>query len=349
LAIECPERPTLKDVARLAGVHPATASRALSGSRTVSPEHARAVQRAARSLNYHVNPIGRALKRRATSTIGMIVPDIENPFFPAMVRNVERALDREGFGLLLCDADNSVEVEAQRMDALLRRQVDSLIISSVHAQDSRKAVLRAAAEVPVVQVDRIVDASTDAVEVDQHGAIEAVVDHLRSTGRRRFAFVTSGEPISPIRGRLDAYRDILAADRAAQRRIYVGDLTLAWGTEAATRMLAGPDPVPDAVICANDLIAVGVMQTLRRAGVDVPGDTAVTGIDDTAVAEIAEPSLTTVRQPIEQIGDEAVRMMLSRLREADCAPRRLMLSPRLVVRESTGPRGPERVGPSRPG
>jgi LacI family transcriptional regulator len=259
-----PERPTLKDVARLAGVHPATASRALSGARTVSPEHARAVQRAARSLNYHVNPIGRALKRRATSTIGMIVPDIENPFFPAMVRNVERALDREGFGLLLCDADNSVEVEAQRMDALLRRQVDSLIISSVHAQDSRKAVLRAAAEVPVVQVDRIVDASTDAVEVDQHGAIEAVIDHLRSTGRRRFAFVTSGEPISPIRGRLDAYRDILAADRAAQRRIYVGDLTLAWGTEAATRMLAGPDPVPDAVICANDLIAVGVMQTLRR-------------------------------------------------------------------------------------
>ncbi len=129
-----PARPTLRDVAKLAGVHPATASRALSGARRVNPELARAVQQAAHSLNYSVNPIGRALKQRATGTVGMVVPDIENPFFPAMVRAIEGVLATEDLGLFLCDANNSARVEAARVDALLRRQVDGLIISPVHAR-----------------------------------------------------------------------------------------------------------------------------------------------------------------------------------------------------------------------
>jgi LacI family transcriptional regulator len=327
--------PTIKDVAALAGVHPATASRALSGARAVSPELVRAVQRAARKLNYRVNPIGRALKRGASGTVGMVVPDIENPFFPALVRAVERALHREGLGLFLCDADNSVPIEAERLDELLLRHVDGLIISPVDASRSAEAVRAAAARVPVVQVDRMADVPTDAVGVDQHGMVEAVVGHLRAAGRRRFAFISSGEANSPSTERLAAYRRVFAGDPGALARVYVGELTLAWGTKAAGTLLSGGQPLPDALLCANDLIAIGAMQTLRGAGVRVPEDVAIAGVDDTPFARVAEPALTTVAQPVGQIGDEAVRMLLTRKREPHLAPRRLILAGQLVARDST--------------
>jgi LacI family transcriptional regulator len=333
--------PTMKDVAALAGVHPATASRALSGARTVSPELVRAVQRAARKLNYRVNPIGRALKQGATGTVGVVVPEIENPFFPALVRAVEGAAHREGLGLFLCDADNSAQIEAERVDELLRRQVDGLIISPVHALRSAEAVRAAAERVPVVQVDRMVDAPTDMVGVNQHGMIEAVVDHLRSAGRVRFAFITSGEANSPVTERLAGYRRVFAEDPGALDRIQVGDLTLEWGAKAAGALLAGSEPLPDALVCANDLIAIGAMQTLRRAGVRVPEDVAIAGIDDTPFARVAEPLLTTVAQPVGQIGDEAVRMLLTRRREPHLAPRRLVLTGRLVPRDSTPAPAPD--------
>ncbi|GIH16415.1 LacI family DNA-binding transcriptional regulator [Rugosimonospora africana] len=327
--------PTIKDVAALAGVHPATASRALSGARTVSPELVRAVQRAARKLNYRVNPIGRALKQGASGTVGMVVPDIENPFFPALVRAVESALHREGLGLFLCDANNSVRIEAERLDELLLRHVDGLIISPVDAERSAEAVRAAAGRVPVVQVDRTVDVSTDAVAVDQHGMMEAVVGHLRASGRQRFAFITSGEANSPSIERLAAYRRVFAGDPGALARVQVGDLTLEWGAKAAGTLLSGGEPLPDALICANDLIAIGAMQTLRRAGVRVPEDVAIVGVDDTPFARVAEPPLTTVAQPVGQIGDEAVRMLLTRKREPHLAPRRLTLAGQLVARDST--------------
>ncbi len=329
-----PARPTLRDVAKLAGVHPATASRALSGARRVNPEFARAVQQAAESLNYSVNPIGRALKQRATGTVGMVVPDIENPFFPAMVRAIEAALATEDLGLFLCDADDSARVEAARVEALLRRQIDGLIISPVHAELSRPAILAACGQVPVIQVDRVLDAPTDVVAVDQAKIIAMMVEHMRSTGRAQLAFVTSGEPISPMTERLASYRRSVGREYGGDR-IYAGELSVDWGIKAAAAMLAGRAPLPDGVVCANDLIAIGVMRALRAAGVRVPHDVAVAGVDDTPLAQVTEPALTSVRQPVGQLGDEVVRMLLIRRRIPDLAPRRLVLSPELVVRGST--------------
>ncbi len=149
-----PARARLREVAELAGVHPSTASRALSGSRAVRPDVAAAVQRAAEKLDYRVDPIGRALRGERTGTVGMVVPDIVNPFFPAVVQAVEQALHADGRSLFLCDASNDARVEAERIEALLDRRVDALIISPVHQHYSAPAVLKAASRVPVVQVDR---------------------------------------------------------------------------------------------------------------------------------------------------------------------------------------------------
>lgn len=316
-------------------MHPSTASRVLSGSRTVGPELARAVRRAARELDYQVNQIGRALRRQVSGTIGLVVPDIDNPFFPAMVQAIDRAAHRKDCGLFLCDANNDPEVEASRLQALLQRQVDGVIISPVHRHRSVAAVRATAHETVVVQVDRIVDTPTDIVAVDQAQTINLLIDHLASLGRRRIAFITAAESMSTIAERLTAYQARMAADREALRRVYVGDLSLEWGGKAVLRILETGAPLPDALICANDLIALGAMQQLRRSGLRIPDDVAVTGIDDTPFGLIVEPELTTVRQPIDQIGEEAVSMLLSRQQDRARAPRRLTLTPELIVRRST--------------
>ncbi|MBO0802701.1 MAG: LacI family DNA-binding transcriptional regulator [Nocardiopsaceae bacterium] len=326
---------TLRDVARRAGVHPSTASRVLSDSRPVRPELARAVRQAARELDYQVNQIGRALRRQESGTVGMVVPEIDNPFFPEMVQAIDRALHRQGLGLFLCDANNDPELEADRLRVLLRRQVDGVIISPVHRERSAEAIRSAAREVVVVQVDRSVDAHTDVVAVDQGQAIGLLIDHVTSLGRRRIAFITCDDSVSTAAERLAAYRARMAGDRDALGRVYAGDLSLRWGGEAVRTMMAAPTPLPDALICANDLIALGAMQRLRWAGVRVPDDIAVTGIDDTPFGRVCEPELTTVRQPVDQIGDEAVAMLRRRQHDPGLAPRRLTLSPELIIRRST--------------
>lgn len=295
------------------------------------------MRRAARDLDYRVNHIGRALRRQTSGTIGVVVPDIDNPFFPAMVQAIDRALHRQECGLFLCDANNDPEVEGDRLRALLQRQVDGVIISPVHRQRSAEAVRQTASEVVVVQVDRAVDAPTDIVSVDQARAIIMLVDHLVLLGRQRIAFITSDDSISTVADRLVAYRTRMAGDPGALHRIYTGELTLAWGGAAVGQMLQEGGPLPDALICANDLIALGAMQQLHQAGVAIPEQVAVVGIDDTPFARVSEPDLTTIRQPVDQIGDEAVTMLFGRQRDPGRAPRRLSLLPELVVRRSTAP------------
>jgi LacI family transcriptional regulator len=338
---ELPDRRvTLRDVAQLAGVHPTTASRILNGSRAGDPDAASRVHKAARALGYRANRIAQALRQQNTTTVGMVVPDLENPFFPALVKSVESALNLEGYALLLCDAQDDPRVERQRIDALLQRQVDGLILCPVHMSASVPAVEGAAQTVPTVQVDRRVAVTTDFVGVDQSAVVALVVDHLKSSGRHRLAFLTSADSVSTIAERTSAYQRSLAADPTSRDRIFVGSLTLHSGIEATSQLLSSGEPLPDALVCANDLIALGAMQRLRRAAIRVPDQIAVTGVDDTAFGQIAEPELTTVRQPIDQLGQEAVTMLLSRLRpnrRVRGATRTMVLTPELLIRRSTAP------------
>lgn len=330
-------RPTLRDVALAAGVSPATVSRVLAGSRNVGEPLASTVREAAAQLDYRPNSAARALRRQTTDTVGMVVPNIVNPFFPAVVQAVEAALAASGRSLLLCDAQDDHALEARRVQALLARDIEALLISPVDSVASAVTVRSAAGRVRVVQIDRWVDAPTDKVLVDQAAGIAAVVAHLVGQGRRRLAFVTSSLSISTAVERLAAYREGVAAHGAeGAERILVGDFSLGWGREAGEHLAQSRATLPDAVVCANDLIALGVVQALRRAGLEVPGEVAVTGFDDTSLAELGEIPLTTVRQPFEAVGLEAVRLLSADGDGRVPPPRRLVLEPTLVVRESTG-------------
>lgn len=333
---------TLLDVAERAGVHPSTASRILSGSRRGDPATADRIHRAADELGYRANTVARSLRQQSTTTIGLVVPDLENPFFPSLVKAIESALNQEGYALLLCDAQGDPDVEAQRVEALLGRQVDGLMISPVHLTRSVPTIRVAAGRVPLVQVDRRVAVPTDFIGVDQSMVMTLLVDHLRSLGRQRLAFVTTDASVSTVADRLTAYRRILTDEPLAPDRILTGDLTMRWGIQAVAGLLAEGGPLPDALICANDLIALGALQRLRQGGIAVPDDVALTGVDDTAFGQVSSPELTTVRQPVDQLGEEAVAILLSRLHrsrqhERPLAARNLVLAPELVVRRSTDP------------
>ena len=335
---------TIREVATAAGVSTATVSRVLSGRDTVNPELAGRVQAAAQRLGYRTNRVARALRRQSTQTIGLVVPDITNPFFPAVVQAVERALREAGLSLLLCDAGNDVAAEAELVRNLFDHQIDGLLISVCDRIASRQAVRLAASRLPLIQIDRRALGGMPFVGVDQAGAMRHIVDHLRQQGCRRYAYVTPHPVISTAKERLDEFgRLVRPLDPTVDERVYMGDFSLGWGHEAASR-IAGRQPLPDAIVCANDLNAVGVIRALRDHGIDVPGDVAVTGFDDTVLAVASQPQLTTVRQPLKDLGREAVAVLCAAIADPALPPRSAVLGAELVVRESS--RRPS-TGPAR--
>ncbi|MFD4607299.1 LacI family DNA-binding transcriptional regulator [Streptomyces sp. NPDC058440] len=329
---------TLRDVARASGCSVATVSRVLAGTRPVGAETARRVRAAAESLGYRPNQVARALRSRSTGTIGLVLPQITNPFFPSLVREVEHALHAGGRALLLADCDDDPRTEAARITALLDRQVDALLVIPVDETHSRAAVELAAARVPLVLLDRSCGPGVaDSVAVDNAAGMALVLEHLTRTGRRRFCFLgAAGTASTAVERRMAYEAGVAALDPLASERTELGDFSVEWGRAAVDRIWPAR---PDAVVCANDLIAVGALQRLGQLGVDVPGEVAVTGFDDIPMASLAEPNLTTVRQPAAQVAAEALRLLAERLDGGGAeAYRAVRLSPRLVVRASSGPR-----------
>jgi LacI family transcriptional regulator len=329
---------TIREVADAAGVSVATASRALSGRRRVSPAAEAAVLAASERLGYRANTVARSLRMRSTATVGMVVPRISNPYFPLLVEVVERQLSATGRELLLCDSQNDVAIEAARVDALLDRQVDGLLFIACDGAASLATLARASARVPVIQMDRYVDGHDgDFVGVDNETGMRDVIAHLVATGARTFALVSSRTVDSSARTRLHTYREAVGhIDPAGAERVLLGDYDVSWGLEAARRLLAD-GPLPDAIVCGADIIALGVVAALGEVGIRVPGDVAVTGFDDIGFAAISAPPLTTLRQPADAIAAEGVRMLTERLAGADGLFHRRTFRPQLVVRASTRP------------
>ncbi|MGW8379439.1 LacI family DNA-binding transcriptional regulator [Streptomyces sp. ODS28] len=327
---------TLRDVAQVSGCSVSTVSRVLAGSRPVGEETARAVREAAERLGYRPNRVARALRSRATGTVGLVVPQITNPFFPFLMRAVERALHAEGRAVLLADCDEDTGVEASRLDALLERQVDGLVVIPVDEERSRAAVTEAADAVPLVLLDRGCGPGVaDSVAVDNAAGMALVLEHLRRAGRSRVCFAGADSGSAAAERHAAYVAGAARLDPEGPGRTELGDFSVEWGRTAAERLWPRR---PDAVVCANDLIAVGVVQRLRQLGVRVPEEVAVTGFDDVAVAGIVEPALTTVRQPVAELAAEAARLLARRpdTGEHGHTPQRTVrLAPRLIVRESS--------------
>ncbi|MGH9106461.1 MAG: LacI family DNA-binding transcriptional regulator [Acidimicrobiales bacterium] len=325
---------TIRQVAEAAGVSPATVSRVLSGTRRVAPELRAKTLAAVELLDYRANRVARALRTRSTGTVGMVVPNIANPFFPVVIQAVEKELRRHAVRLLLCDSGDDVGQEAELVRSLLDHRIDGILISPCDRISSRGALRAAAAQVPLVQVDRLAVSDVAYVGVDQQSAMTELVEHLISQGCRRFAYVSSSSRPYTAAERRRAYRRcVRALDPRSAERIYEGSFSLDWGREAASRIL-GEGDLPDAIVCGNDSVALGALGALRAHSVRVPADILLTGFDDTDLAGVAWPPLTSVRQPLEAIGRRAAELVLGGDNEGVPATKTLFPA-ELVVRGSS--------------
>lgn len=326
---------TIREVADAAGVSTATVSRALSGVQTVDPELVERVRQSADRLGYRANRVARALRRQSTQTVGLVVPDITDPFYPAVVRAIERELRRAGLSLLLCDSGNDPEVEAELLRNLYDHQVDGLLVSACDRTASRPAVQLAASRTPLLQIDQRAVAELPYVGVEQADAMRQVVEHLLGQGCRSFGYLGARPETSAGQERLDGFlAHAKQADPAAADRVQLGDVSVAWGYEATARLLEA-GPAPEAIVCASDLAAIGALQALRERGISVPADVAVTGFDDTVLAVACDPPLTSVRQPLEDLGTQAVQELTAAIEAHLPQPRSVLLNADLAVRESS--------------
>ncbi|HET7111490.1 MAG TPA: LacI family DNA-binding transcriptional regulator, partial [Gemmatimonadales bacterium] len=228
----------MNDVAEKAGVSIATVSRVLNGRphSRISPWTRDAVMAAAKALNYHIDPIGRALRVQSTASLGLVVPNITNPFFPALIQAVEAAGRRSSWSMVLSDAQDDPAVEREVTELLVARRVDALLISPCDRIRSRKTILRLAESLPVVQLDRSCTSKVDHVGVDHVDAIGQVLAHLTAEGRTRLAFLGVHSSEWPAHQREVAFRR-WARHHFPQAPVLLGESTLAWGSDAVTKAL----------------------------------------------------------------------------------------------------------------
>jgi DNA-binding LacI/PurR family transcriptional regulator len=333
----------LDEVAKSAGVSRATASRVFTANPRVSSQARRAVERAAARLGYVPNRAARSLATGRSHSVGLVIPEpttllFGDPFFPRIVRGISEILAARDLQLVLLAPQNSDD--AQRVERYLTGgHVDGALLASLHGDDPLPYHL-ADRGIPVVVGGRpSEEGRVSWADVDNRTGGLSAIEHLIATGRRTIATITGSLDMPPGRDRLDGYREGLrAAGRPVDPSLEAeGTFTQESGS-AAMRELLERRPDLDAVFAASDLMAAGALQVLRAAGRRVPDDVAVVGYDDSPIATAATPSLSSVRQPIEEMGREMARLVLAAMEAAGQVPRRVVLATQLVVRESSAPR-----------
>jgi LacI family transcriptional regulator len=332
-----PDGVSIKDVSRAAGVSISTVSHVLNGTRFVSPALQERVRAAVVELDYRQNGLARSLRTRQSFALGLVIPDVSNPYYPQIARGVQDAAAGKGYWVFLCNSDRRPESEIRLLDALEQRRADGVILDASGPDPALLAALRRAS-VPVVLVgSRIDEPDLDVVTVAPNGGYEAV-RHLLRSGRRRVALIT-GPPVpgqtrpGKARGYLQALEE--AGVTAEPALIVDGGYTREGGQEAMRRLMALPQP-PDGIFAANDLMAIGALAAARTVGRRVPEDVAIVGYDDIPEAAVTSPALTTVAVPKYEMGRAAAEVLLERLgKDRDQGePKRIVLPYQLVVRET---------------
>lgn len=330
------ERPTLEAVAARAGVSRATVSRVINGSQTVAPQIRDSVMKAVKALGYVPNLAARSLVTQRTDSFALVVPEPTNrvfsddPFFSVIIRGVSQELEAADKQLVLMLASSATSHDRIERYALAGH-VDGVLFASMHGADPLPVTL-ARTGVAVVCSERPLGRSVlPYVGVENVGGAAAATRHLMDSGRSRIATIAGPQDMVAGIDRLAGYRSALQGSRS-RSIVAVGDFTRESGA-AAMRQLLDDDPKLDAVFAASDLMADGALRMLRQSGRRVPDDVAIVGFDDIEIARYTEPPLTTVRQPILDIGREMVRMVL-RLFAGEQIEPDVILPTELIVRES---------------
>lgn len=323
---------TIRDVARAANVSVATVSRAINKSETVATTTRDRVLSAVGSLDYVPHSGARSLATRRTDTVGVLLPDLHGEFFSELIRGIDLGTRAHGLHLLLSHSHGD-PAEAAAMLRAMRSRVDAMVVMSPYA-DAEMLSAAPNGAVPLVLLSSGGEAGAyPTFSIDNHAGAFAITCHLLQGGHRRIAFIAGPENNIEAAERLRGYRAALAQRSDAMfEQVAQGDFGEASGFDAGRRLIAAG--VPDAIFAANDMMAIGCLQALREAGLDVPGDVALAGFDDIPVSRFLDPPLTTAAVPIADIGRQALECCIALLGGSASVDHR-NFTPALVVRAST--------------
>lgn len=327
----------MRDVAAAAGVSVSTVSRVLNGTGSISRETVARVLAAAERVRYRPSNVARSLRARRSSTFGLLISDIQNPFFTALVRGVEDVTQRNGYNVILCNSDEDQEKERKYVELLCAEQVaGAIVVPASERSHSFEAFEEMG--IPFIAVDRCLESfEVDAVMVDNHRGAYDAVSHLIASGYRRIALITG--PLSTTTGRVrrDGYRKALSdAGLAAEPSIERIGSYKADSGQALAGELVGLAPPPDALFVSNNQMALGALQAVYDRKIRIPEELGFVCFDDMPWAALEPISITTVRQPIYELGSTAATRLLNRVLTPDKMTRQeFVLTPKLCVRSSS--------------
>lgn len=340
-------RPTIRDVARAAGVSLGTASRALNRSGSVSEAAIAAVTEAARSMGYEPDAIAQSMRRRSTGAVGIIVSDFSNPLYARIITAAEARLQHAGLALLLASTHNDRRREKNLIELFRRRRVDGLILGPCEAEDPGLIERIGQDGLPVVALDRDFGPRSTGLHVDHfHGAMQAT-RYLLNLGHQRIALLTPGAVLRPGRERIKGFKAAFAERGLTPdpKLIRAERSSMEFAFSEALSLLSADSP-PTAFVCLGTRILAGVLQGLRHTGRSIPDDASVVSVGDTDVSQLFSPAITALTWDLQAVGEALAELLLKRLALEDAPePERLVVTTQLVLRESCGPVPPGRPAP----
>ncbi|WP_029688180.1 LacI family DNA-binding transcriptional regulator [Thermoanaerobacter sp. A7A] len=327
---------TIKDIAKLANVSITTVSRVINNkSEGVSEETRNRILQLVKELGYQPNAIARGLVTKKTKTIGLIIPDISNPFFPDIARGVEDSAHIYGYNVFLCNTDDNLEKESEYINALKEKYVDGIIFTSSSIPKHEHIMELVKSGIPIVIMDRRVDSEDIyGVFLDNYEGGYIATKHLIDLGHKKIGCITGPLYISNAIERLEGYKRALVDNEIEvdNRLIFEGDYKINSGIIGAEKLL---EHEVTAIFASNDLMAYGAYKAIRSYGYQIPDDISIVGFDDIQLSQILEPQLTTIRQPAYDMGLTAARMLIKLVEGKKLKKKIINFRPQLIIRQST--------------
>lgn len=323
---------SIKDIANKVGVSTTTVSKVLNKKApNISKATKEKIFNVAKEYNYIPNIIAKSLKNKKTFTLAIIIPDICNPYFAKIAKAVQRVANENNYSVLICNTDDKLEEEKNALQVLKSRMVDGIIISSVDV-DYIKQIMDSYV-IPIVLIDRLSNNESNnlySVGINQELEFYKITSYLFNKGRRDFAYIGSSSISSDLRK--NGVIQFLKENNKELKQIYVGSYDIQTGYDGCKEILQTKDKI-DSIICANDLIAIGVIKYLKEVGIKIPESISVTGFDDIDMATHIEPKLTTTNQPVSFIGEQAIKLLIDKIENKNNF-QKVIIKCKLIIRES---------------
>lgn len=327
--------PTIKDIAREANVSAGTVSKVLNNNPTVKAENYKKVMSAIRKLNYRPNLVARALKTKVSKSIGLIIPDITNPYYPELARGVEDIAKREGLTVFLCNTDRKASKESEYLDALINKNVDGIIIVKPQTNLKELCRLKTYCEIVVADVEEEFKEHFDVVNVNDTLGVKRVMDLFFQYGHDKIAFISGLMESESSKARYKAYVNSLEERGIKLDKRFVKQGDYSWDSGyKATMELLDSEIMPTAIFASNDIMALGAIKAIREKKIEIPREISIVGFDDIDMASYSSPQLTTVRQLKYEIGAACVESLVRRIKDQEYSYNCTIFDPEVILRES---------------